>query len=156
MLVLIYRVREGVAIVRNPGMFSHEYSDREGYDPAKIGTTPEDTRHAYNKRWREVVNPMVELEAALLEAEAQWPGLLAAQVAKLRKCVRELELALSRYLRAERDPRYRESLNNEKWEQLEATIWSGFSLDGDDKLHEAIQAAISEFESALRPKLAGA
>lgn len=155
-LLHVYRVREGIAVVRNPAMFSSEYNDREGREPGSLETTSEDLLHAYSKRWKEVTGPGADLDVALLEAEAHWGNLLAEPQAKLKKVVRDLQLAVTRHIRMQRDERYADSVSPERRAQIEATLWSGYSEKGEDPVVEKVQSAIYGFESALRPKLATA
>lgn len=151
-LVLVYRVREGVRLVRNPFMHGYESAERErGEHESPDQANRLNEAFAYERRWKSVSEAMVELEAALLEAETHWENLLTSAANALRVQVNILYVSLGRFLRVrggeERD------IPNESFLKLEKVIYPEFSPDGADKFQDDFEAAIAMFQAPLREKL---
>lgn len=151
LLTLVYRVREGIGVVRNPFMSGEEWADRPGRDGTKqLGAAAEDTAFAYNKRWQQVSEPMVQLDAALLEAEAHWATLLTEPARELRRLVHSLLVDLRYHFRAERDEEYALRVSDEERERMTSSVFEGY---GEDVVAQKLASVITKFEESLRPKL---
>lgn len=99
-LTALYRVREAIRAARSPSMSASEYESRPDRAADDRPWSGKDMRYAYQQRWNRISEPLVELDAALLEAEALWGTVLKSPRAALQKCLAELWVNIIKHLRA--------------------------------------------------------
>lgn len=154
-LTALYRVREAIRAARSPAMSSAEYESLPDRQPDDQPWSGKDMRYAYQQRWNRISEPLVELDAALLEAEALWGTVLNSPRAARQKCLAELWVNIVRHLRANAPDDLpflqRKPMTAEEIEQNDAVVWD--LGEGKDAFGDQVAAAVREFEGVLRPHL---
>jgi len=155
LLTALYRVREAIRAARSPSMSSSEYESRPDRAADDRPWSGKDMRYAYQQRWNRISEPLVELDTALLEAEALWGKVLKSSRAALQKCLADLWVNIVRHLRANAPDDLpflqRKPMTAEEIEQNDAVVWD--LGEGKDAFGDQVAAAVREFEDVLRPHL---
>jgi hypothetical protein len=152
----VYRVWDSVALVRSPFMSSGEMAAAIAEvepDPKNLqGETDEARIRAvaagYQVRWRAVASAMSDLDLARVEAEALWGTEAAECLAAIRKCVHELNAALTMYLRRQRNA-WRGGASANFDEGIERIVFGA----GEDEFQGKVRAAVETAEAFFRPTL---
>lgn len=152
----VYRVRDAVAMVRSPFMSSGERASALAEvepDPKNpLDETREGSIRAmaagYQVRWRAVASAMSDLDLARVEAEALWGSEVVECLAAIRRCVHELNAALTMYLQRQRKA-WRGKAPTSHDEEIERIVFGA----GDDEFQGKVRAAVETAEAFLRPKL---
>jgi hypothetical protein len=164
-LPFVYQMRDGVKVVRRPEIWVAEKTDRparaiDARVECRTGRTreelesAEDTAFAYQKRWESISQPGAELHAALFEAQALWGDLLVGARASLSRAINELDFALSDHLLAKKNKHHAGTISPERNQQIDSLLYAPLRPGpGDDPFAEKLDAAVKQFEDALRPKL---
>jgi hypothetical protein len=154
LLKAAYRVREAFKHVRNPAMFSYEYP--EGMRQPD-GHLAEDKRadgigHAYEERFKVLSEAFLTLEDKNLDGQVEWGSKYSEIIVPLRKCRIELKIALQDHIESLRRTYERPaSTVEERREAGSVMYYLGEAPSEHDLFTPQINAAISEFESRLRP-----
>jgi hypothetical protein len=157
LLRAIYKVREALAVVRNPFQSAAEIAAamKESSIEGDIINNPtiraQSERAVYEKRWQKVQEAFVDVESTLLEAEAIWGQPVKDSVKPLQDCISTLAINIKKHLRnIEKQPR---NFDSQEEEKIDDIIY-GFSGDSDNNLFsKEINTAVSKMESFLRPRL---
>lgn len=152
-----YKVRDAISVVRHPFMSSGEQASAMAELDQDTDDSPDEdpdervnrsTAAAYQVRWQRVLDAMQELDVACVEAEVLWGKDATEPIRQLRKCVPELSVALSEYLR-EKQTRLTIHRPARDLEDVERIVF-GIS---DDPFSGRVRAAVEAVEQFVRPKL---
>lgn len=151
----VYRVRDAVAMVRSPFMSSGEMASAlaevEPDQKNPQGETEDSIRAVaagYQVRWRAVASAMSDLDLARVESEALWGSDVVECLAAIRRCVHELNAALTMYLQRQRKA-WRGKAPTSHDEEIERIVFGA----GEDEFQGKVKAAVETAEAFLRPKL---
>ncbi|MBI1926224.1 hypothetical protein HYR99_18495 [Candidatus Poribacteria bacterium] len=152
-LILIYKIKESIAAVRNPitsVSFDNLVEDLSQSRADQVEAEAE----KYGKRWTEILSPPVsELNAVGLEVEAVLGLETRKKINLLEKCVKELYLSVADYfMGSDNLARYREDDEQaiEGRQKFRKVI---YSTSRDDKFAAQVDESIKEIESNFRPYL---
>jgi hypothetical protein len=150
-----YKVRDAIAIVRNPVTTEAEISlatkeaDIEG-NPLDPKLHAISQKAVYNMRWQKLREACMELDTGSLEAEAIWGPAAKENFDWLTQCANTLYMAISRFLDNVEHPERHSSEENVKKTRL---IVFGFSGEKDNAFSNETAAAVRKIEEFLKPYL---
>lgn len=160
-LFLVYKVRRGVEIVRNPFMSVYEMLDFDfpanlsDDEKLKIGT-----RKAYEKRFQTLNDSRDQLLVDILEAEVLWGNIIRKKIYELLGTVRQLDLALSDYLKMQSEDGRREMGNDyfkRRQKEVHSIIWdlspNQIEINPKDEFASQLSEKIKSVEEYLKPYL---
>ena len=153
----VYKVRDALALVRNPFQSAAEISQamKEANierDPLKDPSIQIRSEGAvYQRRWQKVQDAYLNLESVAFEAEAIWGQSVKDNLKPLQECTSTLASTIQMYLsHLEKPPRK----YDEKAKYKEDAIIYGFPGDADQNFFSSeIIKAVSKMEDFLRPLL---
>lgn len=135
LLLSVYKSRDGLRAARNSFLQIVE-SDKGRSDWEAS---------AYERRWKYVAEPMIELRAAILESEVSWGEEFKEEIKGLNALVVKLSIAIRHYLQSmEEGPRSR--LFNDRDEKI---LWG----DDGDEYDLELSEVVLKFEHKIKPKL---
>lgn len=147
LLKATYRLKEAIAIVRNP--FVQFETDNVPEHIDKSQKEYYQVSEAYSKRWEKITEATVDISEQLLEVKIiMWDNQVIEKLYKeLQDCRVELRIHLSRYLRS--------LLPNHIWkaDYKDEILYSDFEGDWNDKFSEKVDNIIHKIETMLRPFL---
>lgn len=131
-----YRVRDAMALVRNPLGFQ---------DPDK-------ERANYEERWANLVENLSELRMERAEAEVHWRESVRDALKPLYRCIGELRVSLSDYLEQTTRPDPPE-MSPERRRGIEGVVFEISEDPGQDPFTAKIADAINRVEALVEPHL---
>lgn len=103
-LKAVYRVKRGVAIVRNRCTYGNEAPPQSEDDSGgRRYLDYEHYRHIYDNRWQHISEPMAALEDLLIDAKAEFGRSFDFLVIPLRQFLVSLNLSLENYLESKKN-----------------------------------------------------
>src|SRR5438046_170078 len=95
LLLEVYRVREGIAVVRSPFI---QFAPKQDENASKEMREFLGWVEAMERRWKEVIEPVVQLSLLSLKAEVHLNRDVKKAVEDLTKLVRELQVTYEQYV----------------------------------------------------------
>jgi hypothetical protein len=147
----VYKVRNEIQEVRSPWIMGSETEKAvktmglEGFDK---DNEQKQMGAVYELRYQRVAACWVELETAVLEAEATWGSEWTGVIKDLEACVRELRSAFRLFVLEYERP----GSSPEKQKEISDIINSRRDKS-KDKFAQEIDAAVRKFEDVARPHL---
>jgi len=158
-LFLVYKVRRGVEIVRNPFMSIYEMLDFEfpenlsDDEKLKMGT-----RKAYGKRFKLLNESRDQLLVDILEAEVLWGNTIRKETYELLTIVKQLDFAVSDYLKMQSEDGRREmgaDYLKTRQKEVHSIIWdlspNQIEINPEDKFAVELSEKIKPIEEYLKP-----
>ncbi len=99
LLLEVYRVREGIGVVRSPFV---QFRPTDDENVSKEMNEFYGYVETMERRWKEVSEPMVQLSLLALKAEVHLSKNIKIEVDKLMRLVRELQVTYEQYLDVKR------------------------------------------------------
>jgi len=150
----VYRVREAFRHVRAPYIFSSEYPEdlRDHHGSLKKEFEHKGMVAVYEARWKVLAEAFHELEEKALEAQVEWGPEFENVIMPLRQCRSELLVTIQIMLERTKAPEDFEPISREESQKERAIL---YQVDDSkyDFFTPKINAAISEFETKLRPHI---
>lgn len=150
----VYRLRNEISDFRAPivdgGEFPSSYSSKVKHTTAEEA---EGWRHVLSSRWRHVVDAAADFDAQTLEAEALLGPEVREKAEALRRCMRELRVAVSEFLEDKNRGGEDFENNKEHARKVRSTLWRT-GTDDDNEFSKRIAQCIFELERFLKPHLA--
>src|SRR5437016_7623030 len=97
-MILVYKVRDGLEFVQHPTVYVTEWQTRPGRDESKQEMEEQDLQYAYNMRLKTPNDARRELHVELLEVEAIWGDVLKAVARRLSQVYAELAVTAMMYV----------------------------------------------------------
>lgn len=144
LLLEIYRVREGVQVVRSPLVEYSLSEDGEGEDMKNYLGYVE----ALDKRWRQLLEPTAQLSLASLKAEVHLGKDVKKAADELLKAVRELQVAFEMHLQMRQPGSGFE--DDEFNKENSKTLWA---KPTEDLFMERVKNSIKNIERLTRDHL---
>ncbi len=145
LLLEVYRVREGVGVVR---------SSFVQYTPVKNDKASKEMNEffgyveAMERRWKEVTEPVVQLSLLSLKAEVHLSKDIKQEVDKLMKLIRELQVTYEQYIDVKRPG---SGFTAEDFDMdARKVLWA---KPTDDSFNENIITAVENIENLTRKYL---
>jgi len=147
-----YKVREELAASRGPMIVFSEFPENYTGTTASAEVEASAYNHVFKNRWEPVSKSLVELDSHLLEAEALWGSEVKQRVDALKKCAREVVIAMEMIVRdkAERGENFRANLDFAK--EMNDKVFASRS-DNGNLMNIRIRDAVNEIENIVRPHL---
>lgn len=148
-----YKLRDELRICRSPFYSAHEFP--ENYDSRRERSTEEETRawvYIYKNRWAPVWNAIQEFDSQTLEAEALWGTGIRSMTDALRKCVRELNVAIDAVIADKAVGGENFKADREFGKSVRAIVATAGD-DAKNELSQKVANAISGIEEEIRPHL---
>jgi hypothetical protein len=150
LLVLAYKVRNAINIVRNPYVSAGEMSEAAMSEKIEGNFTNESdmkkvNQAVYRRRWTNIEKIYPEIETTLFEAEAVWGKEILAGYDKLKACIRTLNTNLSLFFTTP-DREETRLIRN----KIEKYIYGIPDKSGPDPFADEVDNAIKEIEKYLR------
>ncbi|MGY2215670.1 hypothetical protein [Pseudomonas sp. SDO558_S425] len=156
LLIDLYKLRDSIGHVRNPVILGGEGGSAED-EPKNLNFLQMSYRNsvrAYQNRFALVAEVRARLATSIIESEAVWDAELKTRFASIFKLQHELWVNVSTYLvtanpdeNEDRVRSYQKILNGRRDVLYESP------LEGDDDFKKELDAALSQVEDYLRPKL---
>lgn len=157
LLKAAFNVRDALTSVRNDLMAPsevHTALTAAGHSEEEIEKNQEEldvNSAVYSARWRRVSESLSDLDVGQLEAEVLWGRVATENLQPLYDCIRELRVALVRYLRQSRGERH--MLSSEEAEKVENVVFEQSDDPGEDQFTAKLRDALSQIEEFVKPKL---
>lgn len=156
LLIDLYKLRDCISHVRNPVILGGEGGVPE--DEAKNLTFSQisyrNTARAYQSRFTMVAEVRARLATSILESEAVWDAELKSLFTPIYKLQHELWINVSTYLVSiNPDEVEGRVLSYQKILSERRDVLYESPLEGDDDFKKEMDAALSNVEDYLRPKL---
>ncbi len=143
----VYKLREAIAMVRNPFMFPEEMVDKSSNNNQQSGNHNEGVKVAYKNRWEKVIEANSEASADLLEAEVLWGNDIREKYKQIAKIVGELFSVIKLYIIS------LEPNSGLKFKQDDGKILYSMGDDDKDEFFKKLQKSIKGIEDILKPHL---
>jgi len=154
--VAVLKLREAVGSMRAPFIPVDEFLAAAKAEGIKVEKdedllTAQVNYAVQQQRWAGVVDPMNELEACVLEAEAAMSSEIREVFARLQKHIWRLKWALDHHLRRRSDPSPPPPIVSTFDEQQMSIL--NRPTEGEDVFDQELQAIVQEFGRVLKPYL---
>lgn len=152
LLKAAYELRDSIVSFRRPMMWVEEMSAAL----AETGRAPDNLkgsrRAVYEVRWNAVLRPASDLKVGELEGEVLWGQSFKVAVAPLDKCLAQLSVALTEFLRYSEMADLAES-QRAVLRKYEEVVYDQSKADDPDAFGKKLNQAIGALERFMRPKL---
>lgn len=151
-----YKLRDAIALVRNPFQSATEISHalKEAGSDVQFGDERYDLLSAqavYQRRWKAVQAALTDLQIDSLEGEALWGEECRIKVTLLYRLVADLHSNLQMYLRnMERPPR---NISGDSMDAIDSVVYETSGSSRQNLYSAGLDAAIHSIEDYLRPHL---
>lgn len=150
-----YKVRDSIASVRHPAIWSAEFDAAQKkvvIDDPTLKDYPDAAKRfaVYQVRWTRLSEALSELDAEAFEAEVSWETPIKAKLADLRRLVGKLRWAINEHIDARTDSQKR---MQPQGKEADDVVFDKGDEHSPDEFSQKVQKAIAEIEEILRPHL---
>jgi hypothetical protein len=145
LLLEVYRVREGIAVVRSPFI---QFAPKQDENASKEMKEFLGWVEAMERRWKEVIEPVVQLSLLSLKAEVHLNKDVRKAIEELTKLVRELQVTYEQYVDVQRPESGFTADDFDK--EARKILWA---KPTGDKFKDNVLRAVENIESLTRKYL---